>query len=69
MKNYFFLPTLLVMVSVQLVAQHVAPTKVYVNGVVLHFIERGHGEPLILLHGGVGDCNSWAAQVDSFSPH
>jgi len=67
MKNHFFLPTLLLVVSVQVVAQDLAPTKVHVNGVVLHYIERGQGEPLILLHGGVGDYSSWRVQVDSFS--
>ena len=43
------------------------PTKVSVNGVELHYVERGRGEPLILLHGGQGDYRSWAPQMDEFS--
>jgi pimeloyl-ACP methyl ester carboxylesterase len=43
------------------------PTKVHVNGVDLHYVERGRGEPLILLHGGQGDYRSWAPQMDEFS--
>ena len=69
MKNYFLVPTLVVIVSLQLLGQAVTPTTVHVNGVILHYIERGHGEPLILLHGGVGDYSSWSAQLDSFSRH
>ena len=37
------------------------------NGVELHYIERGRGKPLLLLHGGMGDCHSWAAQLEPFA--
>ncbi len=37
------------------------------NGVELHYIERGRGQPLLLLHGGMGDCHSWAAQMQAFA--
>ncbi|MDQ1559817.1 MAG: hypothetical protein QOD32_2877 [Pyrinomonadaceae bacterium] len=47
--------------------QSVQPTKIRVRGVELHYIERGQGEPLILLHGGQGDYRSWESQVNSFS--
>jgi pimeloyl-ACP methyl ester carboxylesterase len=43
------------------------PTKISVNGVELHYVERGRGEPLILLHGGQGDYRSWVSQMDEFS--
>lgn len=49
--------------------QSAQPIKVRVNGVELHYIERGQGEPLILLHGGQGDYRSWSAQVEALSPH
>ena len=42
----------------QAAGQSVEPIKVRVNGVELHYIERGRGEPLILLHGGQGDYRS-----------
>lgn len=53
----------------QAVGQIAEPTRVRVNGVELHYIERGQGEPLILLHGGQGDYRSWGPQVGALSPH
>jgi pimeloyl-ACP methyl ester carboxylesterase len=47
--------------------QNAVPTKVRVNGVELHYVERGRGEPLILLHGGQGDYRSWGPQMEAFS--
>ena len=47
--------------------QDVRPTKVSVNGVGLHYVGRGRGEPLIPLCGGQGDYRSWAPQMDEFS--
>ena len=52
----------------QAVGQSVQPTKVRVNGVELHYIEQGQGEPLILLHGGQGDYRSWEALTNVLSP-
>lgn len=49
--------------------QGVEPVKVHVNGVDLHYIERGQGEPLILLHGGQGDYRSWSPQMEALSGH
>jgi pimeloyl-ACP methyl ester carboxylesterase len=40
-----------------------APTRIVVNGVELHYISAGAGEPLILLHGGQGDYRSWEPQM------
>jgi pimeloyl-ACP methyl ester carboxylesterase len=37
------------------------------SGVDLHYVERGHGQPLLLLHGGMGDCGSWGAQISAFA--
>jgi len=31
---------------------HIEPQKIRINGVELHYIERGTGEPLVLVHGG-----------------
>lgn len=42
-------------------------TRVRVHGVELHYIERGEGEPLILLHGGMGDYESWEPQLGAFA--
>ena len=43
------------------------PIKITANGVDLHYIEKGQGEPLVLLHGGVGDYRSWDLQIEEFS--
>lgn len=59
-------PTL---VCCQAVGQIVEPIRVRVNGAELHYIERGQGVPLILLHGGQGDYRSWGPQVGALSPH
>ena len=37
------------------------------DGAMLHYVERGTGPPLILLHGGTGDMTSWEPQLDAFS--
>jgi hypothetical protein len=50
------------------IAQSVQPTKIHVNNVELHYIEQGQGEPLILLHGGLGDYRSWGPQMKFLSP-
>lgn len=43
------------------------PTKILVNGVELHYISAGNGEPLILLHGEQGDYRSWEPQIAALS--
>jgi pimeloyl-ACP methyl ester carboxylesterase len=43
------------------------PTRILVNGIELHYISAGTGEPVILLHGGQGDYRSWAPQMEELS--
>ena len=38
------------------------------DGVELHLLEQGAGEAVLLLHGGLGDCFSWRAQMDALAP-
>lgn len=38
-----------------------------VNGVELHYIEQGEGEPLVLLHGGLSDYRRFAPQMAQFA--
>lgn len=49
-------------------AQTERPKRILANGVELHYIERGQGEPLILLHGGQGDYRAWQPQMQALSP-
>src|SRR5688572_11101089 len=44
-----------------------APRRIRVNGVELHYVERGTGQALVLVHGGLGDYRSWEAQLGPFS--
>lgn len=36
------------------------------DGAKLHYVERGKGPALVLLHGGMGDMASWPAQLAEF---
>ena len=38
-----------------------------VNGVRLYYAVYGHGQPVLLLHGGLGNSNYWGAQVRELS--
>ena len=40
-----------------------------VNGARLEYIEAGHGEPLIFVHGSLEDLRIWRRQVELFSAH
>src|SRR5688572_25336278 len=52
----------------QVFGQSTQPIKIQVNGVELHYIEKGQGEALILLHGSVSDYRSWNSQLQAFAP-
>jgi non-heme chloroperoxidase len=59
---------LLLLLPQQALPQSLQPTRVSVNGVELHYIEQGQGEPLVLLHGGQGDYRSWEILMKALSP-
>ena len=40
---------------------------VLVNGEAMHYVERGSGTPVILIHGAIGDLNAWALQLDALA--
>ena len=41
--------------------------KVYINGDSLHYLDVGQGEPVVFVHGGLGDYRTWEGQMDTFS--
>jgi pimeloyl-ACP methyl ester carboxylesterase len=46
------------------------PRSVYANGIDIHYLEAGEGEPLVLLHGGVVSTNPiWTGVPISYASH
>jgi pimeloyl-ACP methyl ester carboxylesterase len=43
--------------------------KVDVDGIQLEYTESGHGDPLVLVHGSLGDTRNWRFQVGPLSEH
>jgi pimeloyl-ACP methyl ester carboxylesterase len=43
------------------------PKTIEVNGTQLHYVERGYGEPVVFVHGGLGDYRTWLPQMATFS--
>lgn len=37
------------------------------DGISLHYAEQGKGEPIIFVHGAIGDYSVWAKQLDAFA--
>ena len=64
---FWFLAGLaLALIGAQAEAQ--SPDKtVRVNGVELHYIEKGTGAAVIFVHGGLEDLRAWGDQVEAFS--
>ncbi len=42
---------------------------VYVGGTGLHYVERGHGPPLVLVHGFLGSTVNFHAVIERLAPH
>jgi len=40
---------------------------VFINGDSLHYIDVGKGDPVIFVHGSLGDYRTWRAQIDVFA--
>ena len=36
------------------------------NGITLHYEEKGHGAPVVFVHGSIGDYSYWQDQVSAF---
>lgn len=63
MARGFRLAALCLLLFLPTAAQADGPASVRANGVELHYIERGQGVPVVLLHGGQGDYRSWEPQM------
>jgi pimeloyl-ACP methyl ester carboxylesterase len=40
-----------------------------IDGLAVFYETAGQGEPIVLLHGGLADNSTWAAQFTGFAPH
>src|SRR6202161_4808377 len=40
-----------------------------IDGLAVFYETEGDGDPIVLLHGGLGDNSTWGAQFAGFSPH
>ena len=40
---------------------------VFINGDSIHYIDMGKGDPIVLVHGVMGDYRTWEAQTEVFS--
>ena len=38
-----------------------------INGDTLHYLDIGKGEPVVFVHGSIGDYRAWEAQIDTFA--
>lgn len=43
--------------------------RIRVNGAELAYVDEGHGEPVVLIHGFLFDYRAWCAQVPALSKH
>ena len=40
---------------------------IFINGDSIHYIDIGKGDPVVFVHGAVGDYRTWGAQMDVFA--
>lgn len=40
---------------------------IFINGDSIHYIDIGKGDPVVFVHGALGDYRTWRSQVDSFA--
>lgn len=40
---------------------------ILINGDSIHYMDIGKGEPIVLVHGHLGDYSTWSKQMDTFS--
>src|SRR5438105_6563750 len=43
------------------------PKTIQVNGSELYYVERGEGEPVVFVHGGLSDFRTWNFQMEPFA--
>ncbi|WP_121355075.1 alpha/beta fold hydrolase [Flavisolibacter nicotianae] len=48
---------------------HLGPElkSIFINGDSIHYIDIGKGDPVVFVHGALGDYRTWQAQIDTFA--
>ena len=41
--------------------------KILINGDSIHYLDIGEGEPVVFVHGNIGDYRTWSGQIDTFA--
>ena len=44
-----------------------AVKSIFINGDSIHYIDMGKGDPVVFIHGAVGDYRTWGGQMDEFA--
>lgn len=50
-------------------AKHDSTKTVFINGADLAYVEMGSGDPLVFIHGSVGDYRTFVPQFEAFAQH
>src|SRR6266571_9439985 len=79
-KNFFYLSFLLLLfclcscnnsntgTTTQNEARAVPEVKaIFINGDSIHYIDIGKGDPVVFIHGTLGDYRTWGTQMDTFT--
>ena len=60
--------SILIVICSDAYGQEVAPKQVTIaDHVTLHYVERGSGEPIVFVHGLLGEYSVWLPQLESFA--
>jgi non-heme chloroperoxidase len=50
-------------------AEPLGMQSVRVNGVDLHYVDRGRGQPVVFVHGALDDYRMWEPEIEPFAQH
>ena len=74
LKTVFLFVSLIIGFTMCKAQNHIDPNQaqtdlqtIEVNGEELHYVMEGTGDPLIFIHGGIGDFSAWIPRLKTFS--
>ncbi|MFN0156659.1 MAG: alpha/beta fold hydrolase [Bacteroidota bacterium] len=66
MKSKYFLLIFFIGFSTSVLSQL---KQIKANAAIFNYTDKGSGEPIVFIHGGLEDYRTWDAQIDTFSKH